>query len=102
MSDKFTPGPWRVNPRHGHGDEVSGCGLDIDGPPEPLLLGQFSREADARLAAAAPDLLAACSLLVEELCWRVPQGKAHGGGSAQRAYEAGVAAIKRAIGEDQC
>ena len=61
-----TPGPWY--PRHRatdctpDDDERSGLGLEVDGPPEAMLRGQFARAADAAFIAAAradvPDLLA--------------------------------------------
>ena len=55
-----TPGPWTARPRDafydGSQDEVSGLGWDVDGPPKPMLRGQFSRAADARLVASAPDM----------------------------------------------
>ena len=38
---------------------MGGLGWDIEGPPEPMLRGQFAKAADAKLAAAAPDLLEA-------------------------------------------
>lgn len=62
-----TPGPWRVTGRHCDWqpgvDEQSGLGLEIAGPPEPELRGQFARWSDAALIAEArnalPDLIAA-------------------------------------------
>lgn len=60
---KGTPGPWQACHRHcdatGSEDEMSGLGWDVDGPPAPMLRGMFSLAADAKLIAAAPDLLAA-------------------------------------------
>ena len=53
---KATPGKWEAYPRHsqnsGDDDEESGLGWDIEGPPEPMLRGQFSKAADAKLIAA--------------------------------------------------
>ena len=53
-----TPGPWRAVPRSSICDTPSegkdGLGWDIEGPPEPMLRGQFAKGADARLVAAAP------------------------------------------------
>ena len=51
---QHTPGPWRV------GD----AGATVFGPPQglpPLRIASGCRKADARLIAAAPDLLAALS-----------------------------------------
>ena len=60
---KHTPGPWMACHRSinakGWEDEQSGLGWEIMGPPEPLLRGQFAKASDARLIAAAPDLLEA-------------------------------------------
>ena len=53
-----TPGPWRAVPRSSICDAPSegkdGLGWDIEGPPEPMLRGQFAKGSDARLVAAAP------------------------------------------------
>ena len=58
-----TPAPWRAVPRDsdndGSQDERAGLGWDVEGPPEATLRGQFARAADAKLAAAAPELLEA-------------------------------------------
>ena len=66
---KHTPGPWTVE------WEWADDGPFADDAPklywiEPVPIpetGQFELEADARLAAAAPDLLAACEALVDVL-----------------------------------
>ena len=62
----YTPGPWEHNDR-------GGMGWDVDGPPHGMR-GMFLLEADARLAAAAPDLLAALEVVLErhELPERFP------------------------------
>ena len=52
---KHTPGPWRVNPG---AKEVRGADWNV-------IVADVTDEQDARLIAAAPDLLAACSDLVE-------------------------------------
>jgi hypothetical protein len=78
---KHTPGPWDAWHRHINGrlndDEIDGLGWNIDGPPKPMR-GQFSLAAyeylflickhtgDARLVAAAPDLLAAAQEMVKQ------------------------------------
>lgn len=59
---KHTPGPWKMTRRDGslHGDSDN-LGWDWDmenAPPEPMR-GMFSKEADAMLVCAAPDLLEA-------------------------------------------
>ena len=46
---------------------MSGLGWDIDGPLEPMLRGQFSRAADARLVASAPDMYQALRAIRDSL-----------------------------------
>ena len=55
-----TSGPWE------HYDR-GGMGWDVDGPPQGIK-GMFLREADARLAAAAPDMLAALERVIANGC----------------------------------
>lgn len=64
---KHTPGPWTL--------ELDSClscrekgesEFIIHGPPGAYH-GQFSHEPDARLIAAAPDLLAACNAVIKAL-----------------------------------
>ena len=64
---KETPKPWVAVPRHGNHDkdEMSGLGWDIEGPPEPMLRGQFALAADARKVAAAQEMLEALELVSE-------------------------------------
>ena len=61
------PGPWVVRHRDVGGDAYtdemsSGLGLEVEGPPEPALRGQYAKSADARLAALAPGLAVAVDL----------------------------------------
>ena len=60
---KHTPGPWGLWSRGG--GDGSLFGWDLDGPPEPQMRGTFAKYEDALLAAAAPDLLEACNLIME-------------------------------------
>lgn len=83
---KHTPGPWEFEEISDAGDE-RGEGFIIGGNlgglvgaalpwPTELDSGDFSRvEANARLIAAAPDLLEALKKAVEYLRPRVPGGK---------------------------
>ena len=57
-----TPGPWRVRAY----DVRTGRLFDIRAGAD-VVAYQSDREADARLIAAAPDLLEACKLAVEAL-----------------------------------
>lgn len=65
---RATKGPWGV--RHlcsgctPEDDESAGLGLELVGPPQPWLEGQFARAADAQFAAHARDDVPA---LVEEV-----------------------------------
>lgn len=60
---EYTPGPWRVLPEHGAqsrwiiGDAEGGSIADCE-PPGPWITGDEA-DANARLIAAAPELLAA-------------------------------------------
>ena len=72
LVEAATPGPWTVRHQDVDGDAYTdemgtGLGLEIDGPPEPMLRGQFAKSADARLAAAAPALARLVVSLAEAL-----------------------------------
>ena len=72
-----TPRPWIAKPRSalndGAQDEtLDGLGWDIDGPPQASLRGQYRKRADAFLAAAAPDLLAACEAVDRVIPYLMP------------------------------
>ncbi len=64
--EKATPGPWEATHRHvglsAMDDESGGLGLEVEGPPDASLRGQFARGADATFIAASrtdiPALLA--------------------------------------------
>ena len=100
MVAKFTPGPWHANWTRLNGkaigfhvaDETHGSIRPIcefyDGteamPPEEV-------EANARLIAAAPELLEALTDCVEHMHWTQPQGEA--------ALKKAKAAIAKATGE---
>lgn len=63
---EYTLGPWEIEHRHCNGtvydDEMSGLGIELIGPGEPMR-GTFSKSADARLVVAAPEMY--------ELLWRM-------------------------------
>lgn len=60
MANERTPGPWAAVPGTIDArEEDYFSGWEIEGPPQAQRR-QFARGSDARLAAAAPDLLAAC------------------------------------------
>ena len=59
-AERATSGPWtashRAVDRTADHDECSGgLGLEVEGPPEPYLRGQFARAADAQFIAHARD-----------------------------------------------
>ena len=72
-AERATKGPWGV--RHlcsgctPEDDEGAGLGLELIGPPQPWLEGQFARAADAQFCAHArddiPDLVAEVERLWE-------------------------------------
>jgi len=102
MTSKHTPGPWVVHQRprepyeHGHHvtteDGLTICSVTYQLPSRtPMGVEETKRIANARLIAAAPDLLEALSGCVEHMEHSTPQGQA--------AYEAARTAIAKATGQ---
>jgi hypothetical protein len=102
-----TPGPWEITKEwlsiqaYPWGDVVRICSNPQGGIGD---LYTHNWRANARLIAAAPDLLAACEALVKtcqerfeglEIVALVP-------GDLRRAVDAGVAAIAKAGADDDC
>ena len=58
---KHTPGPWRVGTLSG--EVMTARGVAVASPPDGIEDGQWT--ADAKLIAAAPELLAALQAMVE-------------------------------------
>lgn len=98
MTAQHTPGPWAVGPA-----------FDNDGEPEIIierhtpagnlvvavaLAGLRGQEANARLIAAAPDLLEALQAAVE--CGMVPTSSAAEGGASKHSRQVQVADMIRA------
>lgn len=78
MAEVYTPGPWKVDSRAGtvyEFDIVGPNGEDIgyanssDGADEPAL---YPAAANARLMAAAPELLAALKEMVDAASFELP------------------------------
>lgn len=98
-----TPGPWRLEPCS-HGGLILRRG-DDNGPlmsrhPQGGL--QIVPEADARLIAAAPDLLEACRFVAKWLCDDRPIGERESRGfnpKFVKANNAVLAAIAKAEGK---
>lgn len=96
-SMKHTPGPWTAKFGPGAGGGYQG----VDGPngerialcDEDTRMGVFTREANARLVAAAPDLLAALLHIVNDT--PTPGGDAV---LTVKGYNMACAAIARAEG----
>lgn len=68
---KHTPGPWTMHPRGKDGAEVRAitsvawCGIALThGVSGSQVIRADEAQANARLIAAAPDLLAACELML--------------------------------------
>jgi hypothetical protein len=76
-AEAATPGPWlashRCVDRTPDDDESCGLGLEIDGPPEAYLRGQFARSADAQFIAAARTDIPALLDTIEALEQRVAE-----------------------------
>lgn len=100
----YTPGPWKVTDRVFNGDEI-GIGTEegsIVAGAWPFggdETGDEIREANARLIAAAPALLAACKQTLLALFSRSGI-RPHDGTPSSEAMNAANAAIKAATGED--
>lgn len=116
MADRFTPGPWGYHDHNWRGEPtefdfyVSGNpGGGEDGErystAVAIVKGNATAEdipmANARLIAAAPDLLAACRALVEtfELADMGDEPEDSEYGDGKRALLAGLAAIAKATGQ---
>jgi len=106
MTSKHTPGPWEVV--EGGSPGV----LHVKGPPLPITIvtialdidfaGSLEREANARLIAAAPELLEA--LIEATACGMVPISSAKEGGASTHSRQVKCAdmiraAIAKATGE---
>ena len=89
----LTLGPWIAKPRHidndGFQDQIDGLGWDLEGPPVPMLRGQFARAADAYAAAASPDMVDVL-ISVSRL--------GSGGKITHELYQKVTAALERAYG----
>lgn len=79
MSDKYTPGPWKVEraSRQTDFDDTTVCALFYQGKNNGLYIsspaGKHGDEvATAKLIAAAPDLLAAARIAISSLLSREP------------------------------
>lgn len=91
MTGKHTAGPWRVGDA---GHTVFGPPM---GEPAPMMVAQRVRPADARLIAAAPELLEAVRgavLVVQDATFAGPLGQAY-----RDLAERMRAAIRKAEGE---
>jgi hypothetical protein len=91
MTDKHTPGPWELIAPH----QTSGWGLCV-GSGEQItarIPAYAGREADARLIAAAPDLLEALKAMLE-VCYDLERDDA-----TVTAVSAARAAIASAEGQ---
>ena len=103
----FTPGPWYVSltpDRDEEGwvgpevyDRDLGVFAVLDGEPETI--AQPWSEADARLIAAAPDLLAATEAWVAAMKGWLDGNPPKSPEESRAIYDAAVAALKKARGE---
>jgi len=85
---KHTPGPWVVVRRRDHGDHV----IQSDSDTVAVVWDEGgSPDADARLIAAAPDMLAALELLLANVL------AGDEGGYSKREHAAAIAAAEGAI-----
>ena len=104
MTDKmrFTPGPWVARHRHvnatGVEDEMDGLGWEVDGPPDAIR-GTYAKAADAKLIAAAPDLMEALELIALQKHPVVLQDQVNWQDVANTFVGIARAAIEKARGE---
>lgn len=73
MEHKHTPGPWRVDPHHRFDVQTEDGRLEISTTHEGVLVGgikpdRLEQAANARLIAAAPDLLEALEAVSNGYC----------------------------------
>ena len=99
MNAKHTPGPWTVKSATSvvaDGAQVASCGFKMGSWPKE---DYDTEEANARLIAAAPDLLAACRWLIDQMAEPIHDG-GDGGivSDYARRYADARAAIARATG----
>lgn len=90
---EFTPGPWKVG--------QVGCFLHVTTtiPGNPIICDlHYNSEANARLIAAAPDLLAALMAVIEDLEHKEPDGWMSGQVHVS-AFDKARAAIAKAEGK---
>lgn len=81
MSEKHTPGPWRLHEQRGRTYVVAGRGVEAGEFMGHLIAAETTCPdwpANARLIAAAPDLLAACEAVLSapvvaapHPCWQM-------------------------------
>lgn len=101
MSSKHTPGPWVVTPHPDTHVDVFGVGEIMDDKEMQYALSHTfcyqNAEANARLIAAAPELLEA----LKDLIGWVPGGVHFHTDAPQKAVERASAAIAKATGGAQ-
>ena len=102
--NKFTAGPWKINEHEP--TEIRGCGTANDWVAETHWM--YSKRgkaitpkelANARLIAAAPDLLAALELALEEIHQGMDYDGPNAYPSTKRTVDVARAAIRKAKGE---
>lgn len=94
MSSKHTPGPWQLAEKYNCKDVRAVDGPYVADCNASAAIDWRTKEANARLIAAAPELLQALSGCVEHMEHSTPQGQA--------AYEAALAVITKATGGESC
>ena len=93
MMTKHTPGPWKLI---WHGNEIYPFPLSVHTEDDDCWIardGTVSSEANARLIAAAPDLLAALELMVNEFAMMIEE---YGGSDSDSVMNQARAAIATA------
>jgi hypothetical protein len=106
-NSKHTPGPWVIQDNAAHGIHIYsnggpfGGGLHVARVSNSAGIGYDGQEANARLIAAAPDMLAALEAYDAAMssCWGDIDGLPPGNPDAARCWLLARAALAKARGE---
>jgi hypothetical protein len=102
MSTKHTPGPWMYEPK-GRGHVWSDCRDDGSGAVIAVMpeTNHGTKEADARLIAAAPELLSALYALLDDVSDLTDEAREAFSGINDRSVTLARAAIAKATGQGE-
>jgi hypothetical protein len=96
---KHTPGPWDVLSNYGERDRVLQANFKDNGGCYVCQTYGKDKQANARLIAAAPELLEACEKLLKRAVLGLEQSASHYGLTNCKAIGRAIGAIAKARGE---